>query len=105
YAYQEVEGRRVEIHAAYSLDRASAGGSHRYGFAIGSYNRSQPLVLDPAVFVYAGYIGGSSDEFGSGIALDSSGNAYVTGATFSTETTFPVTVGPGLTSNGSRKAF
>ncbi len=49
---------------------------------------------------YAGYIGGSSDEFGLGIAVDSVGNAYVTGFTASTEATFPVTVGPDLTFNG-----
>src|SRR6185369_11825074 len=56
-AYQEVDGRRVEINAAYSLARASSDGSRRYGFALASYDRSKPLVLDPAVFVYAGYIG------------------------------------------------
>ncbi len=34
---------------------------------------------------------------GHGIAVDSAGNAYVTGNTGSTEATFPVTVGPDLT--------
>ncbi len=100
YAYQEVEGRRVGVNVAYSLDRASAGGPHRYGFAVDSYDRGKPLVLDPAVFVYAGYIGGSGIDAGFGIAVDSSGNAYVTGFTDSTEATFPVTVGPDLTYNG-----
>ena len=50
--------------------------------------------------VYCGYIGGSGDDVGYGIAVDGSGNAYVTGYTTSTETTFPVTVGPDLTYNG-----
>jgi hypothetical protein len=94
----------VEIGAGYSLDRASAGGPHQYGFALDTYDCSKPLVLDPAVFVYAGYIGGSGDDYGIGIAVDSSGSAYVTGAT-SSEATFPVTVGPDLTYNGNGDAF
>jgi hypothetical protein len=54
---------------------------------------------------FCGYIGGSSLEYGSGIAVDGSGNAYVTGQTSSTEATFPVTVGPGLSWNGHTDAF
>jgi hypothetical protein len=50
--------------------------------------------------IYAGYIGGAGDDFGTGIAVDSAGNAYVTGQTSSSEASFPVTVGPDLTFNG-----
>src|SRR5207249_4382061 len=49
---------------------------------------------------YAGYLGGAGPDAGFGIGVDSSGNAYVTGFTASTEATFPVTVGPDLTFNG-----
>jgi hypothetical protein len=56
--------------------------------------------------VYCGYIGGASDEYGYyGIAVDSSGNAYITGITESTEATFPVKGGPDLTHNGYDDAF
>ena len=58
-----------------------------------------------AALNYAGYIGGSGSDQGFGIAVDSTGNAYVTGATFSSEATFPVTVGPDLTFNGIFDAF
>jgi len=54
--------------------------------------------------VYSSYLGGSGADFGQGIAVDSSGNAYVTGATQSTN--FPVT--PGVLqsiNNGSSDAF
>ena len=49
---------------------------------------------------YCGYVGGSKLDKGYAIAVDAAGNAYVTGATGSTEATFPVTVGPDLTHNG-----
>jgi hypothetical protein len=41
--------------------------------------------------IYATFIGGSGDEFSGGIDVDSSGNAYITGRT--TSTNFPVTPG------------
>jgi hypothetical protein len=47
--------------------------------------------------LYCGYIGGSTYDHAYGIAVDSAGCAYVTGYTLSTEATFPVKVGPGLT--------
>ncbi len=100
YAYQEVERRRAGVNAAYSLEPTLAGGPHRYGFTLDSYDRGKPLVLDPAMFVYCGYIGGSGDDESYGIAVDSLGDAYVTGYTESTEATFPVTVGPDLSFNG-----
>ncbi len=100
-AYQDIGGERVNISLAYQLG-ASAG---LYGFEVGAYDRSQTLVLDPAVLIYCGFIGGSSEDSGSGIAVDGSGNAYVTGYTGSLEATFPEAVGPDLTFNDSFDAF
>ena len=56
-----------------------------------------------SALVYSTYLGGSSVEYGYGIAVDSSGNAYVTGQTSSTD--FP-TVNPLQASNhGDFDAF
>src|SRR5439155_24452268 len=60
---------------------------------------------DGTALVYAGYIGGDGPDEGYGIAVDAAGNAYVTGFTESTDATFPVTGGPGLTFNGVYDAF
>ena len=54
---------------------------------------------------YAGYVGGSAWDAAWGVAVDSSGNAYLSGDTDSDETTFPVTNGPDLTYNGASDAF
>lgn len=108
-AYQEVRGRRVDVAAAYALDSSGGddghGGHDGYRFVVGAYDPTLPLVIDPAAFVYAGYIGGASDERGYGIAVDTAGNAYVTGYTLSTQDSFPVTVGPDLTYGGLTDAF
>src|SRR6185312_7632391 len=48
--------------------------------------------------VYSSYLGGSKDEIGDGIALDSANNAYITGNTTSPD--FPVTAGAPQTKFG-----
>ena len=53
--------------------------------------------------VYAGFLGGSGSDVGRGIAVDASGNAYVTGYTYSSD--FPAVVGPDLSHNGNGDAF
>jgi uncharacterized repeat protein (TIGR01451 family) len=93
YAYQEIAGKRVEVPMAYLLQPEAGEKTGRYGFRVGGYDREQPLVLDPAILVYAGFIGGLLDDRGNGVAVDNDGAAYVTGETSSDETTFPDTVG------------
>ncbi len=60
---------------------------------------------DGTGLVYCGYIGGSGDDWGGGVAVDGSGNAYVAGWTESDETTFPVKIGPDVSHNGGADAF
>ncbi len=107
-AYQEVDGQRRPVAVAYALaDDAApgAGGPRPYGFRVGAYDPALPLVIDPAILVYCGYIGGDGWEDGYGAAVDAAGYLYVTGRTSSAATTFPATVGPDLTYKGDADAF
>jgi hypothetical protein len=53
--------------------------------------------------VYSTYLGGSTSEFGGGIAVDSNGDAFVTGQSASRD--FPVTPGAPQTTNKGVNAF
>jgi beta-propeller repeat-containing protein len=104
-AWQEVDGKRVLVEMSFQLDSKGAGDESSFSFDLGDYDRTMPLVLDPAVLVYCGYIGGSGDEWSTSIAVDAAGNAYVTGYTASSEQSFPVAIGPDPTLNGGTDAF
>jgi len=104
-AWQEAPGGRKKVSASYDLREGE------YGFALGNLDPSLPLVLDPEMVVYCGYIGGSDDDEASpglsnGIAVDGAGAAYVAGWTQSSELEgFPVLAGPDLTYNGLWDVF
>jgi Beta-propeller repeat/Cep192 domain 4 len=59
----------------------------RLSFEIGPYDRTKPLIIDP-VLSYSTYLGGTDFNYASGIAVDGSGNTYITGYTTSTD--FPM---------------
>ena len=59
----------------------------RVGIRLAPYDRTRALTIDP-VLLYSSLLGGSSDDSGESVAVDSSGNAYVTGQTSSTN--FPI---------------
>jgi hypothetical protein len=56
-----------------------------YGFEVGEYDKSRALIIDPVVLAYSTYLGGDGDDSGNRIAVDSSGYAYITGTTSSTD--------------------
>jgi hypothetical protein len=72
-------------------------GGDQVGFAVGAYDRSRPLIIDPTLS-YSTYLGGSGHTVGTAIAVDAAGNAYVTGDTSSTN--FPTTPGAFQTTLG-----
>jgi Leucine-rich repeat (LRR) protein len=60
-------------------------GKNIYGFAVGQYDKTHELVIDPVVLAYSTYLGGADADTGYGIAVDNSGNVYVTGYTASND--------------------
>jgi hypothetical protein len=83
--YQERNGHRDLVAGRFTL-----GKRHTVGFALNEYDHSKPLIIDP-VLAYATYLGGSGSDgdMATAIAVDSSGDAYITGQTDSSN--FPLT--------------
>ncbi len=104
-AYQEVEGERAEVAAEFLLEAEPETGGHSFGFQLGTYDSSRPLVVDPSLVVYAGYIGGDRIDGARDVAVDPEGNVYVAGFTSSSHTSFPVAAGPDTTFGGDQDAF
>ncbi len=85
YIYQEIEGERM-VDGRFDIKGTvgqSKTGKFSYGFQVSSYDHSRPLIIDPTL-TYSTYLGTSNNDEGSCIAVDGSGNAYVTGRTNST---------------------
>jgi hypothetical protein len=83
---QGADGRRHGLRARYVRRGRSA-----VGFEVAGYDRARALVLDP-VLVYSTYLGGSKGDYAGAIAVDGSGNAYLTGGTLSLD--FPTAGNP-----------
>jgi len=105
------EGWGIAVDASGNAYVTGETGSSDFPAVVGpdtSYNGGGDAFVakvNPAgtALVYAGFLGGSYGDEGLGIAVDSSGNAYVTGYTGSSD--FPAVVGPDLSFNGSEDAF
>ncbi|HTJ75611.1 MAG TPA: SBBP repeat-containing protein, partial [Acidimicrobiales bacterium] len=70
--YQDVDGRRQPVAGRYVLE-----GRDDLRFAVGRYDRSRPLIIDPVVS-FNSQLPGSGLQAGS-IAVDARGASYVTG--------------------------
>src|SRR5438046_1972794 len=83
--YQEHDGIRKEIPGGFVLTD-----KQQVSVRVAAYDTSQPLVIDPILF-YSTFLGGRGDDTGLRVAVDTAGNAYVTGLTGSSN--FPTTPG------------
>ena len=77
--FQEIDGSRRLIEGRFVLR-----GKRQVGFDIAAYDRAKPLVIDPTL-IFSTYFGGSGDDLGSSIAVDSSNNIYLAGTTSSAD--------------------
>jgi hypothetical protein len=85
-SYQAIGGRRVPVDSRFALGGKPATA---FGFAVGHYDRRQPLVIDPGL-AYSTFLGGSGLD-GGAIAVDAAGNAHLAGQTSSAD--FPTSAG------------
>ena len=82
YIYQQINGEHVEIAGEFRLVDQDT-----YAFQLtGNYDADTELIIDP-LLVWSTYLGGTTGEYGYGVAVDSSGNPMVTGITGSSDWT------------------
>jgi beta-propeller repeat-containing protein/CARDB protein len=122
--YQEAAGVRTPVEGAYVLIEGGAQSAEReapkpgtpraprptlcdagtrqplVAFAVGEYDRSRPLVIDP-ILVFSTYLGGTESEnfeLATDVAVDGEDNLVVAGVTNALD--FPATNSPGALTNG-----
>lgn len=83
-AWQDIKGTRVPVTVRYQV---AANGT--VSFAVGTYDAAYPLTIDPTLTYTSSTFGGFNTDEGNDIAVDPSGNVYVTGTTGSSN--FPGT--------------
>ncbi|MFQ5469171.1 MAG: SBBP repeat-containing protein [Gammaproteobacteria bacterium] len=79
--YQVVNGEKKMVESEYHLQ------GHQVSFVVAAYDTAEALVIDPGL-TYSSYLGGNSADEANAIAVDATGNIYVTGWTQSAN--FPV---------------
>jgi predicted secreted hydrolase len=76
-AWQDINSQRMSVDVSFRVS------GQEVGFALGSYNPRYALTIDPSL-VWNTFLGGSDYDYGTGIAVDGSGNVYVTGSSYAT---------------------
>ena len=102
-AYQQIDGTRREVRANYKIAKGSAASKNAtITIALGDYDHSKALTIDP-MLVFSTFFGGSLTEI-QGLAIDFSGDVYVTGWALNgcadCTASFPTTEGPAYAGAG-----
>ena len=77
-AWQEIGGNKKPVEVAFKVE----GG--QIGFGVGIYDRTRELIIDPTYQWHTFYGSAGGSEVGYGMAVDGSGNVYVTGYSYAT---------------------
>ncbi|MBV9926831.1 MAG: SBBP repeat-containing protein [Acidobacteria bacterium] len=93
FIYQETDGAKRKVAGAFVRT-----GRAEVSFRVGDYDRSLPLVIDPAVS-YSTLLGGNDSDSALAVAADPDGSVYVAGNAHSVP--FPVTPGAFQTEGSS----
>jgi hypothetical protein len=72
-AWQDIGGERMPVEVAFMVT-----GDKQVSFRVGDYDPRYPLTIDPT-YQWHTFYGSRSDDWGRAIAVDASGNVYVTG--------------------------
>ena len=112
-AYQEINGKRVEIEAGYKIQDPQLKTKNPklktknpdpdpvYGFMVAKYDNTKTLIIDP--LLASTFLGDTNGDRIHTIIKDSSDNIYVAGYTSSLN--YPASGGYDTTHNGSRDVF
>ncbi|HEX2999281.1 MAG TPA: SBBP repeat-containing protein, partial [Armatimonadota bacterium] len=97
--YQERWGQRQILAGGFQRR-----GRNSFGFRVAEYDHARPLIIDPEI-TFSTCLGGSGEDVGNGVAVDSDGNAaYITGYTASTSR-FAINGTDTTYNNGTYDAF
>jgi hypothetical protein len=82
-AWQEIDGKSVPVKVSFRVSK------NEIGFKVAKYDSNFPLTIDPTYQWHTFYGSSTYSDSGKGIAVDGSGNVYVTG------TSYELWTGPG----------
>ncbi|MGB0176346.1 MAG: gliding motility-associated C-terminal domain-containing protein, partial [Owenweeksia sp.] len=86
YAYQLINGKEVEVNCSYVLRNDTVS------FALGKYNTSYELVIDPTL-IFSTYSGSTFSNFGYTATFSADGSAYGGGTVFGQGSFYPIKMG------------